>query len=158
VSRLDALRASWQRASRREQRSLVLAAVVVGLALLWWLALAPALNVWRSAPTQHQQIDAQLQQMLGLQAQARALQALPTLDAAAARRALEAALKPLGTRVQVVTQLDRLTATLKGADAQALAQFLSAARQNAHLVPTEAHLKRVGAGWDGALVFTLPAQ
>jgi len=158
MSALQALTASWQRASRREQRSLGLAAVVVGAALLWWLALAPALNVWRSAPAQQQQIDAQLQQMLGLQAQARALQALPTLDAAAARHALDAALKPLGIRVQVATQMDRLTATLKGADAQALAQCLSASRQNAHLVPTEAHLKRVGTSWDGTLVFTLPAQ
>jgi len=148
---------NWQRASRREQRSLQAAAVVVALALLWWLALAPALALWRSAPARQQQLDTELQHMLGLQAQARALQALPTLDAAAARRALVAAFKPLGHSVQLSTQMDRLTATLTGAAPQALAQCLSASRQNAHLVPTEAHLKRVGSGWDGTLVFTLPA-
>lgn len=152
------LTASWQRASRREQRSLVLAAVVVAAAMLWWLALAPALAVWRTAPARHQQLDAQLQQMQALQARARALQALPTLDAAAARRALEAALNPLGASAQVTTQADRLTATLKGVQAQALAQLLSASRQNAHLLPAQANLKRTGSGWDGTLVFILPAQ
>lgn len=152
------LTASWQRASRRERRSLILAALVVAAALLWWLALAPALSVWRTAPARHQQLDAQLQQMQALQAQARALQALPTLDAAAARRALEAALKPLGTAAQVATQMDRLTVTLKAVEPQALAQLLSASRQNAHLVPAQAHLQHVGSGWDGTLVFNLPAQ
>ncbi|HEY8905514.1 MAG TPA: type II secretion system protein GspM, partial [Rhodoferax sp.] len=74
------LRARWQAASRREQRSLLLAFVVLALALLWWLALAPALKVWRTAPAQHLQLQAQMENMLTLQAQARALQALPTLN------------------------------------------------------------------------------
>lgn len=150
--------AGWRRASRREQRSLVLAALVVAAALLWWLALAPALSVWRTAPARQQQLDAQLQQMLNLQAQARALQALPQLDAGVARRALESALKPLGAGAQLAVQLERLTVTLKAVEPQALMQLLSASRQNAHLVPTEARLKRSGTGWDGTLVFNLPTQ
>ncbi|MDD2924318.1 type II secretion system protein GspM [Rhodoferax sp.] len=158
---LTPLKARWQAASRREQRSLILALVVVALALLWWLALAPALAVWRSADSQRVALEAQLQQMLGLQAQARALQALPTLNAPEARRALEEALKPLGTGAQMTQQMDRLNVTLKGVPAQALAQWLSACRQNAHLVPVETHLRRAAAGaavWDGSVVFALPAS
>ncbi len=153
------VQARWQAASRREQRSLTLAVVVVVLALLWWLAVAPALAVWRSAPAQHLALDAQMQQMQTLQAQARALQALPTLNAPEAQRALEESLKPLGASAQMGVQMDHLNVTLKGVSAQALAQWLASSRQNAHLVPTEAHLTRVAGGtWDGRVVFTLPAQ
>lgn len=60
--------ARWQAASRREQRSLMLAAGVVALALLWWLAVAPALAVWRSAPAQQALLETQMQHMLALQA------------------------------------------------------------------------------------------
>lgn len=157
MSARQILQTHWQRASPREQRSLLLAAVVLGAALLWWLALAPALALWRSAPAQHQQLDTQLQHMLTLQAQARSLQALPTPDAATARRALEASLQTLGSDAKISVQGERLSVTFKGVTAQALAQTLSASRQNAHRAPTEAHLKRSDAGWDGTLVFTLPA-
>jgi general secretion pathway protein M len=152
------LRTRWQAAARREQRSLMLAGGVVALALLWWLALAPALAVWRTAPAQHLLLQAQMQAMQTLQAQARALQALPTMNAAESRRALEDALKTLGKTAQMTVQADRLNVTLKGVSAQALAQWLSSSRQNAHLVPTEVHLTRVADAWDGSVVFTLPAQ
>ena len=153
--------ARWHAASRREQRSLMLAAGVVALALLWWLGIAPALAVWRTAPTQQALLDAQMQQMLVLQAQARALQALPTLDAPEARRALEDTLTPLGQAAQLSAQMDRVTVTLTEVSAAALAQWLASSRQNAHLVPTEVRLQRVPAAdgsWSGSVVFTLPAQ
>ncbi|MDR3367583.1 type II secretion system protein GspM [Rhodoferax sp.] len=152
------LRTRWQAASRREQRSLMLAGGVVALALLWWLTLAPALSVWRTAPGQHLQLQAQMQHMQTLQAQARALQALPTLNAAESRRALEDSLKALGKSAQVTVQTGRLNVALKGVSAQALALWLSSSRQNAHLVPTEVHLTRAAEAWDGSVVFTLSAQ
>lgn len=148
----------WQAASRRDQRSLMLAGAVVALALLWLLALAPALAVWRTAPAQYLQLQAQMQNMQTLQAQARALQALPTLNASESRRALQDSLKALGNTAQITVQMDRLNVTLKSVSAQALAQWLSSSRQNAHLVPTEVHLTRVADSWDGRVVFTLPAQ
>ncbi len=153
------LKGRWQAASAREQRWLWTAAVLVALALLWRVAVAPALAVLKSAEPQHQTLETQLQHMQVLQAQAQALQALPTLDAREMQRALEASVKPLGTAAQVAQQMDRITVTLKGLDALALAQWLSSARQNAHAVPTEAHLKRNAASsWDGTVVFTLAAQ
>jgi general secretion pathway protein M len=153
------VQARWQEVSAREQRLLIAALALVSLALVWWLAVAPALSVLKSAEAQHQALDTQLQQMQRLQAQARALQALPTLDVQETRRALEVSIKLLGAGAQLTQQMDRVTVTLKGVGAPALAQWLSATRQNAHVVPTEAHLKRAAAdSWNGTMVFTLAAQ
>jgi general secretion pathway protein M len=146
----------WRAVPAREQRLALLALLATSLALLWWLALAPALAVLRAAPAQHRAQDGQLQQMLGLQAQAKALQAQPVLPVDQTRLALEAALKPLGPGAQMAVQVDRATVTLKAVPAAALAQWLATARQNAHAAPMEAHLVRNPAGsWDGTLVLNL---
>ena len=67
------LRQRWQTVSPREQRLVVAALLLVLVALLWWLAIAPALATLRSAQSQRQQLDSQLQQMQRLQVQAQAL-------------------------------------------------------------------------------------
>jgi general secretion pathway protein M len=159
MSALTELQSRWRMVSPREQRLLVLALGVVALAVLWWVALAPALAVRKTAPQQHLALDAQNQQMQRLQAQALALRALPAVSADDARSALEASLKPLGTSAQMVVQVERATVTLKGLSPDALAQWLAVARQNARTVPSEAHLTHNAAGaWDGTVVFYLAAQ
>ena len=156
---LTPLQTRWRGVSPREQRLVVLAAVLTGIALLWWLALAPALAVLKAAPLQHRALDAQLQDMQRLQAQAQALQAQPVLTADDSRQALEAALKPLGSAAQMAIQMDRVTVTIKAAPAGALAQWLATVRQNAHTAPVEARLVRNPAGtWDGTLVLNLDAR
>lgn len=159
MSALAKLQMRWRTVSPREQRLVRLALGVVALALLWWVALAPALAVLKAAPQQHQVLDAQNQQMQQLQAQALAFRAQPVISAMEARRALEDALKPLGAGAQMVVQVERVTVTLKGVAPDALAQWLATARQNARSVPTEARLTRNAAGaWDGTLVLQLPAS
>jgi len=156
---LKTLQTRWHSVSPREQRLVVLGGVFVILALLWWLALAPALAVLKAAPAQHRALDAQLQHMLRLQAQAKALQAQPVLSPDQARRALDAALLPLGGSAQMNVQIDRATVTLKAVSASALAQWLATVRQNAHTAPTEARLVHNAAGsWDGTLVLNLGAR
>jgi general secretion pathway protein M len=159
MSTLTELQSRWRSVSPREQRLLLLALGVVALALLWWVALAPALKVLKTAPQQHLALDAQNQQMQRLQAQALALRSLPVVSAEEARSALEASLKPLGASGQMVVQVERATVTLKGVSPDALAEWLAVARQNARTVPSEAHLTRNAAGaWDGSVVFYLSTQ
>jgi general secretion pathway protein M len=158
MSALTNLQARWQNVSPREQRLLLLALGAVALALVWWVAVAPALAVLKTAPQQHAVLDAQLQQMQRLQAQATSLRAQPVVPADDARQALEASLKPLGASAQMVVQVERVTVTLKAAAPDALAQWLATARQNARTLPTEARLTRNAAGaWDGVVVLQLPA-
>lgn len=152
------IRQLWQRASRREQRLLALAGTVLLLSMLWWLGLAPAWRTLRAAPAQHAVLDAQLQQMRQLQAQAMALRDQTLLNPDDARRALLQTLKPLGASAQWLVLAERVNVSLKQVAPQALAKLLADARQNARLKPIEAHLKRNALGsWDGSLVFQLPA-
>jgi general secretion pathway protein M len=156
------LHQSWQALAPREQTLIGAAGAVVALALLWWIALAPALNVLKAAKSQRVALDAQLQQMQTLQAQAKALQGQPKLNVPDSARALEASVKQrLGAGAQLSVAGSQATLTLKNTPADALAQWLSQARTAAKAVPSQARL-RISAGtpgaWDGTLVLTLPAQ
>jgi len=153
------LQVRWNSLPRREQRLVLVALALLLVALLWWVCLAPALATLRSADKQHQLLAVQLQQMQRLQAQAKTMQAQPRLALLEARRLLEASVKPLGATAQLVVAGERVTVTLRGASADALAQWLTQARLNARAVPSEARLVRSAAGtWDGTLVLTLSAR
>lgn len=147
----------WQRASKREQRLLSLAAAVLAGGLLWWVGVAPALKVIKAAPSQQVALEAQLQQMKQLQTQAKDLRALAPLSSGDARLALEQSLKSLGSSAQMAVQAERVTVTLTNVAPELLAQWLATARQNARLAPKEARFKRNDkGGWDGTVVLQLP--
>ena len=173
------LRQRWQALGVREQRLVLAAGMLVGAALLWWIALGPALATLRLAKDQHTELDAQLQQMQSLKAQATALAAMPKVSTDDGRRALESSLKQtLAASAQLVVVGNRATVTLKNASPDALAQWLLQARINARAVPTEVRLVKAAlaslaspvpggvpaasAGapvrWDGTVVLTLPER
>lgn len=161
-----ALRAAWAGLAARERRLVGLAAALVGLALLWWLALAPALATLRQAEVQRPLLDAQWQRMQALQAEAAALKASPRMGQDEALRALEALVKQrLGTTAQLSVVGDRANLTLKNTPAADLAGWLAEARLQARAVPLEARLTRapgVAAGstaqWSGSLSLGLPTR
>ena len=146
----------------RERRALTLALWVVGLGLLWWIAIAPAWATLRQAPERHARLDAQLSQMRGMAASAQALRGqskaqLPAHDTAL--RALEQATSALGASGQLALQGERATLTLNRATPEALAQWLQQVRLNARLVPVEAKLSRPADSalvWSGSLVLAGP--
>lgn len=171
---MNALKARWANLAAREQLLVGSAALLVLAALLWWLAIAPALQTLRSAPAQHAQIDTQLQSMRALAAEATSLRAQRTLTYDEALRNLENSVKQsLGAGASLSVSDSRASLTLKGVNADALAQWLSQVRINARVVPSEARLQRgavvapaasasgatsSGTTWDGTLVLSLPAR
>ena len=96
MARLAPLRARWQALGPRERRGLALAAWVLGLFLLWAVAIAPAWRTTRAAPAQLDRLDAQLQQMQRQAHEARELRAIPALGSSQAAAALRAATDTLG--------------------------------------------------------------
>ena len=158
------LGAAWARLAARERRLALLALAVVGLALLWWLALAPALATLRQAETQRRTLDLQWQRMQALQAEAEALKSSPRMAHDEALRALEASVKQrLGASAQLAVVGERANLTLKDAPAAELATWLAEARVDARAVPLEARLTRAagasagrGAQWSGTLSLSLP--
>lgn len=160
------LQTRWAALQPREKTLVLAGAALVLAALLWWLALAPALKTLRNAPQQHQALDAQLQQMKRLQAQATQMQSQPVLDQDAARRALDAAVKQrLGATTQVNVVGDRATVILKGVPADAIAPWLAQVRTNARALPVEVKLNRSSTPsaaaqpqWDGTVVLALPTR
>ena len=156
MNTLSLLTARWQGVSTRERRLVLLAVTLVLAALLWWVGVAPALSTLRAAEGQRRLLDAELQQMRDLQAQAKALQAQAPLAADEARRLLEASVKPLGATAQLTLAGERATVTLKGVSADALAQWLVQVRLNVRSVPSDARLVRGANGaWDGTLTLNI---
>jgi general secretion pathway protein M len=154
------LEARWNELAPREKTLVAAATALVLLALIWFIALGPALATLRGADEKHRALDAQLQQMRSLQTQAKSLQSQPRQSHDEAVRLLELSVRQrLGTTGRVLIAGDRATVTLTGTGADALAQWLTQARVNARATPGEAHLSRNAAGmWEGTLVLTLPPR
>jgi general secretion pathway protein M len=151
-------KAQWARLAPREQRGLVLAALVCGAWLLWGVLLAPPLRTLASMPKQRAALDAELASMQALQQRAQALQQRSAVSPQEATAALQKSVALLGEGAKLGVVAPQATLTLQKVPAQALAQWLA---QPAALKPVEVHLQRSTASavpaWDGTLVFRLPA-
>lgn len=156
--------ATWARLNLREQQLIKLGGCFFGLAALWFLALAPALQTLQEAPSRQNFIDAQSQRMRQLQAQAESLQkprAIPRTDAVVW---LEKNLSDLGPNASISVQGSSVSISFEAAPARALARWLSMARENAQALPTQAQLQQVSpigpesreVTWGGSLVLRLP--
>ena len=167
---LQQLQPHWAALAPRERRSVVAALALVAVALLWWLALSPALQTLRAADAQHRSLDAQLQNMRRMQAEVQSLQGQSSLGFDEALRSVQASAKTdLSGTAQINVVGERVSVTLKNTPADALARWLAQVRINARALPTEAKLVRstpstaANAGiaqpaWDGSLVLALPKR
>lgn len=152
------LHAWWSQRAAREKQALTVAALLVGAALLWSIALAPALRTLRGFDAKHASQETLLQSMQGLQTQAQTLQAQPHLSQAAATQALQASLQPaFGTKAELSSHAGSATVTLRGVSPEALARWLATARTEARASPVQARLTRAGNLWSGTLQMGLPA-
>lgn len=162
---LEAVQGYWRQMKPREKRLTLIAGTFLFLAILWWLALAPAIKTIRQAPEQQRNLDGQLQIMQGMSSEAKALQNQPKLGLDDAQAALQSSVtQRFGNTAQLSLAGERATLTLKNANPQELAQWLTQARVNARAVPSEVKLNRSAnatagkVGWDGTLVLSLPKK
>ena len=143
---LAAFNAFWAARPPRERSLIALAALVIGVALVWQIAIAPALETWQEAPTRQAALDAQTGQMLQLQAQAKGLRTTPPMSRTAALQLLESsAAQWLGPEARVSLQGEQVRITLKAAPAEGLSRWLAQARSQAQALPVQAQLQRTTA-------------
>jgi general secretion pathway protein M len=149
--------AAWSRLQPREQVLCALAGCLVAGAVIWWMALAPALQILHNAPAQQDALSQQMARMQQWQTEAQTLQSQPALSHDQALRALETGvLQTLGTGSSLSVLNDRVTVVVKATAGDALAQWLAQARINARSVPAEVKLHRAASRlWEGTVVLIL---
>jgi general secretion pathway protein M len=155
------MRAWFEQRHPRERKLLTLGAALLIAALVWFLAIAPALQTYRSSSAAHAKLDAELAQMQTMAQEAKRLKERPTLSAAAAQTWLDASVKKLG-KASVSVQGVRVQVSFAGAAPEALALWLTEARTGAQLSPMQASWKQSAPSkeqsvlWDGTMVLELP--
>lgn len=153
----ELLRQWWQGLARRERRLIGAAALVVGLALLWWVALAPAVRTLQQAPARIDAADTQLQVMQRLASEARELRGVTPVPADQAGNVLKAATARLGDKGRLSLQGDRAVLTVAGVSSIALRDWLAEARSGARARTIEANLSRGSTGLTGTVVVGMGA-
>lgn len=157
----------WGQRDTREKTLITAAAVLVSLALVWLVGMAPALKTLRQFDASRSAQQAQLQTLRTLQLQAQTLQSQPHINASAARQALKTATdKAFGTQADISISNGNVTANLRNVSPDALAQWLASARSNAHATPVQMRITRSATvntaggtvGWSGSVQLTLPAD
>ncbi len=151
---IQRLKDAHQKLAPRERIATTVAAIVVALLLVWWVALKPAIGTLRGADAQNNAADLQLEAMRNMAANAEAVReekGAQTLDREAMLLALRSATTPLGETAQLAVQGDRAIVTLRGVAPDVLASWLSQVRINARLVPVQAKLTRASSptAWSG---------
>lgn len=147
----------WQALSPRDQQIVSVLAALIGVVLLWLVAIAPAQQTLRDSEARRAYNAQQLARMQALQAQAQALQTRTPISREASLRRLQS-LTP-SPRFQLNVQGDRVSVQLNAVPATTLAQWLTQTRQQAQALPIEVHLTRSqpsATTWDGSLTFNLP--
>ena len=151
------LRRWWQGLARRERRAVIGAAGLIGAALLWLVALAPALRTLARAPAQIDAVEMQLQSMKRLASEAREFRAVTPVTPEQSATALKAATARLGERARLALQGDRAVLTLNGATTVGLRDWLAEARSGARARAVEVNLSRGATGLSGTVVVAIGA-
>lgn len=154
---LNPLRQRWQALSERERLMVGAGGAALAFLLLWWLAVQPVIQTWRTVPAARQALELQALDMQRLASEARELKGQAPVSHAQAVQALQAATGRLGAQGRLSVQGDRATLTLTQASPAQLRHWLDEARQGARARPTDLQLSRDDAGLTGQLVVALPA-
>ncbi len=161
-SRITSFRAAagerWRALAQRERRAVIGASLVLGLTLLWLVALQPALRSLRVAPAQIETLDGELQIMRALASETSSLRGATPVSRNQAVAALEAATQGLGPTAKLSLQGDRATLTFSNADAVMLRQWLELGRSAARVRPLELQMSRGANAYSGSLTVSLGAS
>lgn len=146
----------WNSRSPRERQAMRAAALLIGVLLVWLVAVQPAWRTLRDTPGQLDRIDADLAQMQRIAAESRELRGAAPVSVSQAAAAVQSATEALGPGGRVTVQGERATLTLNGIGTDALMGWLTEVRGAARARPVEAQLTRAASGYSGSVVLQLP--
>jgi general secretion pathway protein M len=153
----------WSHRSGRERAMLLAAAALLTAAFAWSTVLGPALRTLSTADKTRATLEGQLQAMLDMQTQAKALQSQARMSAAVVSQTLLAAVEPtFGKNARLVIANNQATLTVNAVSAQALGQWITVARVNAQSKPTVVQIAKTTNPdntevlWSGTLQMALP--
>jgi general secretion pathway protein M len=147
----------WRARAPRERLILGTAMLVIGVAIVWLIAVQPALRSVREAPAQLDQLDMQLQQMQRLALESKTLRDPVQIPPGQAASALKAATERLGDAARLAIQGDRATLTVTGVPGTALRAWLGEARSAAHARAIDVQLLRNPQGYAGSVIVSFGA-
>ena len=139
----------------RERLGLTLAGVAIGIALVWMIAIAPALRTLRETPPQLDALDIQLQSMQRMATEARDLRGAAPVPTSQAMQSLRSATDRLGDKGKLTVQGDQATLTLNGVNGEVLRGWLTEARSGARARPVQAQLTRGPQGYAGTVIVSV---
>jgi general secretion pathway protein M len=152
----SALSARWLALSERDRTLLAIAGAVLGLFLLYALAIRPAWATVRSTPNRIADMDVQIQQMQRQVVESKELRGTPRTQPQQSAAALKSATDALGATGKLAVAGDRATLTVQNATGDQIRRWLADARSNARVRALEATLTRGPSGYTGSLVVALP--
>jgi general secretion pathway protein M len=147
----------WHARAPRERLILGTAMLAIGVAIVWLIAVQPALRSVREAPAQLDQLDMQLQQMQRLALESKTLRDPVQIPPGQAASALKAATERLGDAARLTIQGDRATLTVTGVPGTALRAWLGEARSAAHARAIDVQLLRNPQGYAGSVIVSFGA-
>lgn len=155
LAALAPLRARWTALAPREKRLVLLAAVALGLFVVWMVGIQPALRTLATAPVQRAALDLQWQAMQKRATEVAQLRGATPMSPEQSLAALKAATERLGEKARMSVQGDRVVLTLTNVGTSELRDWLSEARSGARARPVEATLSRAAQGYSGTLIVAI---
>jgi general secretion pathway protein M len=158
---LQAWHKRWNSLGRNDRRA---ALTLLGLALLaglWWGLVRPFLALWPSYPVLALEQQGKLQTMQQHVQALASLRNTPTAQTQQSKTWLESqSTKWLGETVKVQIQADTAIVQIKGSTPEQIAQWLLAARLEAHALPRKVQWRQMQTEgqllWQGSVVLQLP--
>jgi general secretion pathway protein M len=145
----------WLALAPRERTGLTVAACFTGALMVWFIAIQPAWRTLSAAPVQLDQLDAQLQTMRRLAAEASELRNMPPVSAMQSGTSLLSATERLGPKAELTLSGDGATCNFDGVSAGELQSWLTEIRSAARARVTQAQLSRDPKGYSGTIVVSL---
>jgi len=145
--------------SVREQLLIKASLFLISLYVIFFFAIAPALDSLHKSAAKAQVLDRQWGELLGMQSELKSIKSLPVMDALQASEKLQTLTTQLGPLNKITIQDSSVRLQLKGVSPESLGEFLPELRKvaQAQVLATNLRLDSQTKLWEGSITVSLPS-